>query len=59
MSTTALLEWADNAVSGMGKGFSDYRQEEQIESLLEIREALPALTALVGELITRNEAASS
>jgi hypothetical protein len=59
LGTTELLEWADTAVTGAGRAFSDYRREEQAESLLEIREALPALAALVDELILRNEAANS
>ena len=56
MSTFALLEWADVAGSGMAKGFQDYRRESARESLLEIRSALIALTALNDELLERNEA---
>lgn len=60
MGASELLEWAEVAISGMGRGFLDYRKEEEVVSLLEIRdEALPALTALVDELIMRNEAARS
>lgn len=55
-----LLTHAEAIVSGAGRAFSDYAQHGQPESLMEIRdEALPALTAIVDELLLRDEAASS
>lgn len=55
-----LYEWLDSAISGIGKGFSDYRSQEQVESLLEIRDhAIPGLVAIVDEFILRWEAAES
>lgn len=60
MGTTELMEWADTVISGMGKGFNDFRREEDEASLLEIRDhALPGLIALVDELLLRHEAANS
>lgn len=57
MATSDLMEWAETAISGMGRGLSDYQREEAPEALLEIRDtALPALTALVDELLLRYEA---
>lgn len=60
MAVTEMLSWADTAVSGVGRGFSDYVRDGQVESLLEIRDqALPALIAVVEELIAKDEAARS
>jgi hypothetical protein len=57
LGTPPLLDWAENTVTAMGRSFSDYRREEAVESLVELRdEALPAMIALVDELILRYEA---
>jgi hypothetical protein len=56
LATYDLLEWADVAGSGMSKAFMDYRRHDNVESLLEVRTALTALSALVDELVERHEA---
>lgn len=58
ISTSELLEWADVASSAMGRGFSDYRSQDRVESLEEIRLATVTMAALVEELKARHEAGS-
>lgn len=55
MSVHELINWADVAGSGMAKGFMDYRKEGNLDSLLEIRDALVALSEVTEELIIRGE----
>lgn len=55
MSTHELLDWADQAGSGMAKAFSDFRREGTLIPLDEIRTALLALTAVTDELTARTE----
>ena len=60
MQVHDLMEWADLVISGMGRGLTDYRDKETVESLLELRDiGLPALTAVLDELLLRYEAANS
>jgi hypothetical protein len=54
MSTNDLLNWADVAGSGMAKGFMDYREHGDIESLAEIGLAVITLHAVVLELKARS-----
>jgi hypothetical protein len=53
MTTTALLDWADAAGSGMAKGFMDYRQHGDLASLEEIGLGMISLQAVVLELTVR------
>jgi hypothetical protein len=55
MSTHELLEWADQAGTGMAKAFADFRKEGSLASLDEISVALLALTAVTDELTARTE----
>lgn len=55
MSDTDLLDWADSACSGMGKGFTDYRRHGELDSLGEIGLALITLQAVVLTLKERVE----
>jgi hypothetical protein len=56
LSSSALLDFADAAGSGMARGYMDYRSQARVESLLEIRHALMTLWALNEQLIQRSEA---
>lgn len=56
MSVHELLNWADQAGSGMAKAFDDYRKDPQMTSLDEIASGLIALTAVTEQLIARQEA---
>ena len=53
MNTAQLLDWADAAGSGMAKGFDDYREYHDIESIEEIGLALFTLEAVIFELKLR------
>lgn len=56
LDTSVLLDFADAVGSGMAKGYSDYRSEHELESLLEIRHALMTLWAVNESLILRSQA---
>jgi hypothetical protein len=56
MSIHELLGWADGAGSGMAKAIDDYRRQNDMASLEEVRTALIALSAVVDELQVRHEA---
>jgi hypothetical protein len=51
-----LLNWADAAGSGMAKGFDDFRQHGELESLADIGLGLITLQAVVYELTERKKA---
>ena len=53
MTTTALLDWADAAGSGMAKGFMDYRQHGDLASLEDIALGMITLQAVVLQLKAR------
>lgn len=53
LETYQLLDWADAAASGMGKGFQDHRLHGDFESIGEIEAALITLWAVKEELVTR------
>jgi hypothetical protein len=53
LPTTALLDWADQAGTGMAKALYDFRQHGDIEDIDEVREAMIALQATVLELSLR------
>jgi hypothetical protein len=60
MSTRELLSWTDVAGSGMARGLRDYQSDDTgvdgAVSLLEIRETLVTMYALVHELLIREDA---
>lgn len=58
LTTTALLDWADAAGSGMAKGFDDYRKHGDLASVEEIALGMITLQAVVYELKLRAEAES-
>jgi len=55
MSVHEMLEWADQAGSGMAKAFADFRKEGTLAPLDEIHVALLALAAVTDELVARTE----
>ena len=54
LATGDLINWADQAGSGMAKGFDDYRRLRSPEALAEVRIGLNALLAVVDELEARH-----
>jgi len=55
MPDQALLDWTDQAGSGMEQGFRDYGKHADLASLEEISQALIALWALNEELKLRGQ----
>jgi hypothetical protein len=55
MSVRELLDWTDVAGSGMARCLMDYRKQQDMASLLEVRNTLITMYALVTELMVRDE----
>jgi hypothetical protein len=54
VSTDRLLDHADEAGSGMAKGFDDFRKHQDLTSISEIAEGLLVLWAITLELRDRS-----
>jgi len=50
LSTSQLLNWAEQALNGMGKGFDDFRDHGEQSSVEDIRLGLLSMLAVVTEL---------
>lgn len=55
LSTTALLDWADVAGSAMAKGFMDYRDHGDLESLTDLGLGMISMQAVIYVLKARTE----
>lgn len=53
MSTPDILNWCDQAGSGVAKGLDDYRRLSMAQSLDEARMGLEVLLDAVDELLSR------
>jgi hypothetical protein len=53
MPNSALLDWCDEAGTGMARYLYDFRKHGGIESITEVKEAMMALQACVLELHLR------
>lgn len=55
LKTPEVLNWADQAGSGIAKALDDYRRLGERESLLEAKEGVSALAGVIDVLLSREQ----